>query len=128
MERRIKVCFLGGSALATPKIFEDMAALQASAAYDFVMTGRDEERLELVKKISNALVSKISRLDVRVSTSTKIEASLEGADFIINQIRVGGRLKGVHSMKLSHVSLAFQVRKRLGRAGFPARLEASRSS
>lgn len=87
---RIKVTVLGGSALATPKLFAVMGMQGAQATYDFVLFGRDEERLALVKAVSEQIISSHPGLDVSVSRSTNLEASLEGANYCINQIRVGG--------------------------------------
>ena len=90
MSKRIKVCVLGGSALATPKIFDVLGKLGAGASYEFVLYGRDEERLRLVKAVSEQIIAGYPGLDVRVSTSTGLEKSLEGADYCINQVRAGG--------------------------------------
>ncbi len=89
-EDRIKVVILGGSALATPMVFDAMGRLGASQPYDFVLVGRDSERLNLVKRVSDEIISKKTNLDVSTFISTEIEASLEGMDYCINQIRVGG--------------------------------------
>jgi 6-phospho-beta-glucosidase len=93
MSRRIKVTILGGSALATPKLFEFLSKAGAQAAYDFVLYGRNQERLGLVKSVSESILSQTPALDVQISTSTAFEPALEGVDYCINQIRVGG-LKG----------------------------------
>jgi len=89
-DSRIKVVILGGSALATPMVFDAMGQLKAASAYDFVMVGRDEERLNLVKQVSDEIISNHPGLNVRTSVSTDIESSLSGANFCINQVRVGG--------------------------------------
>ena len=64
MSKRIKVCVLGGSALATPKIFDVLGKLGAGASYDFVLYGRDEERLRLVKAVSEQIIAGYPGLDV----------------------------------------------------------------
>ena len=89
-DSRIKVVILGGSALATPMVFDAMGRLNASQAYDFVLVGRDTERLNLVKQVSDEIINNDSNLDVNTSVSTDIESSVSGMDFCINQIRVGG--------------------------------------
>ena len=93
MSERVKVTILGGSALATPKLFEFMGKAGAQAAYDFVLYGRNQERLGLVKSVSESILALTPSLDVQISTSTALEPALEGADYCLNQIRVGG-LKG----------------------------------
>lgn len=86
----MKVSVLGGSALATPVIFEEMGKLGAKARYDVSLYGRNTEHLDLVKRISDAIISRYKGLDITLSTTTSIEKSLEGADYCINQIRAGG--------------------------------------
>ncbi len=87
---RIKVCILGGSALATPVLFEAMGKRGATASYDFVIHGRDIERLGLVHKVSEAVISKYPNLDIQITSTPEIEKALEGAEYCLNQIRVGG--------------------------------------
>ena len=87
---RYKVVVLGGSALATPKIFEAFGQQSILHAYDFVLVGRDTERLDLVKNISVDVIKLLGNVDITVKTSTDIEEALTGADYCINQIRVGG--------------------------------------
>ena len=87
---RHKVVVLGGSALATPKIFEAFGHHSISEAYDFVLVGRDTERLDLVKKVSEDIITSLGNVDINVTTSTNNEVALAGADYCINQIRVGG--------------------------------------
>ena len=90
MSTRIKLVVLGGSALATPKLFEAMARASARAAYDAVLVGRDAERLELVAAVSRDLLSAFPGVDIQVTTAAGLEPALDGADYILNQIRVGG--------------------------------------
>ena len=45
MDKRIKITILGGSALATPKLFEAFGKNDARAAYDVVLLGHDREKL-----------------------------------------------------------------------------------
>jgi 6-phospho-beta-glucosidase len=89
-KQQTKVAILGGSALATPMVFDSMARLGASQAYNFILVGRDEERLSLVKQVSDEIINKQPSLEIETSTSTDIDSSLEGIDYCINQIRVGG--------------------------------------
>ena len=90
MSGRIKLAVLGGSALATPKLFEALGRLRAQAPYDVVLIGRDPARLELVARISRELLRSFPEADVRISTSVEAERALEGADYVLNQMRIGG--------------------------------------
>jgi 6-phospho-beta-glucosidase len=71
-------------------VFDAMRRLGATQAYEFVLVGRDSERLNLVKQVSDEIIHNEPNLDVTTAISTDIESSLGGVDFCINQIRVGG--------------------------------------
>ena len=90
MSDRIKLTVLGGSALATPLLFEGMARAKAAAAYDAVLYGRDAERLDLVARVSNDLVSRHPGADIHVTSTSDLGEAVDGAAFIVNQMRVGG--------------------------------------
>ena len=87
---RVKLSILGGSALATPVLFEVMGKRGAQASYQVCLHGRDVERLELVYQVSKAIISKYPHLDIQLSYTTELEQALEGADYCLTQIRVGG--------------------------------------
>jgi 6-phospho-beta-glucosidase len=90
MSDRIKLTVLGGSALATPLLFEGLARAKAAAAYEAVVYGRDAERLDLVTNVSNDLLARHAGIDVRVRATQDLDEAVDGADFIVNQMRVGG--------------------------------------
>jgi 6-phospho-beta-glucosidase len=89
MTRHIKLLVLGGSALGTPKLFE-MMGRDSAAAYDVVLVARDLERLDLVARISRDVLTGLPNQDIHITTSDNAAAALEGADYVLNQIRVGG--------------------------------------
>jgi 6-phospho-beta-glucosidase len=93
MPNRIKLSILGGSALATPLLFNEMGKQRAKSAYSVSLFGQDAHKLELVKRFSDEVIKGHPDLDVLVETTTDAEKAIEGSQFIINQIRVGG-LKG----------------------------------
>ncbi|MGD0707020.1 MAG: hypothetical protein ABSA51_01055 [Anaerolineaceae bacterium] len=90
MDNRIKITILGGSALATPKLFEAFGKNDARSAYDVVLLGHDREKLAAVQQLSQAIISSFKNLDVQVHTSTNEQEALTNANLILNQIRVGG--------------------------------------
>ncbi len=90
MSGRTKLVVLGGSALATPLLFDSMGRAGGQGAYEAVLVGRDPERLALVERISRELLLAHPRLDVRLRVSQNAEEALDGADYCLNQIRVGG--------------------------------------
>jgi 6-phospho-beta-glucosidase len=90
MSDRITLAVLGGSALATPLLFEGMAKAKAAASYEAVLYGRDAERLDLVARVSNDLLARHPGIDIRVRATTDLDEAVDGADYIVNQMRVGG--------------------------------------
>jgi 6-phospho-beta-glucosidase len=90
MSHRIKLVILGGSALATPLLFEALARSGARAAYQAVLVGRDAERLELVARVAQDLLTRFPDVDIQISASSEAATALEGADYCLNQVRVGG--------------------------------------
>jgi 6-phospho-beta-glucosidase len=90
MSDTIKIAVLGGSALATPLLFETMGKLGAQSAYSVSLFGQAAHKLELVKRFSDEVIKDYPGLDIRVETTTNSEKAIEGSNFILNQIRVGG--------------------------------------
>jgi|WetSurMetagenome_2_1015567.scaffolds.fasta_scaffold03058_4 6-phospho-beta-glucosidase len=90
MTERIKLTVLGGSALATPLLFETMGQLNAQNAYTVTLFGQDNNKLELVKRFSEAVLAEHPGLDVKVQTISNAKKAIEGSHYILNQIRVGG--------------------------------------
>jgi 6-phospho-beta-glucosidase len=90
MSDRLKLSVLGGSALATPLLFEGMAKANASTAYDAILYGRDAERLDLVTRVSNDILSHTAGADIRVRATQDLDEAVDGASFIVNQMRIGG--------------------------------------
>jgi 6-phospho-beta-glucosidase len=86
----MKVSILGGSALATPLIFDEMGKLGAKETYEISLYGRNTEHLDFVKRISDEFLSRYPDLDIHIFATTNLEKSLEGTDYCINQIRAGG--------------------------------------
>ena len=90
MSDRVKLVVLGGSALATPCLLQAMGAASATLSYEIVLWGRDQERLRLVTEVARDVVSGYPTLDVNLRASTDLAHAVEGADFCLNQMRVGG--------------------------------------
>jgi 6-phospho-beta-glucosidase len=90
MSKRLKLVVLGGSSLATPLLLEGLARGGGRRPYDAVLYGRDEERLDLVRRVSEDLIGRQPGGDVRVSCEQNLAQAVHGADFIVNQMRIGG--------------------------------------
>ena len=90
MPERIRLTVLGGSALATPLLFESLARQGAGAAYEAVLVGRNPDTLGRVTALSQDLLSRHPQADIRVRSTTDAARGLEGAHLVLNQVRVGG--------------------------------------
>jgi 6-phospho-beta-glucosidase len=85
----VKVAVLGGSGLATPALVEAIVEHPGRRTpIELVLAGRDKEKLELVTGIARLLAGGDPLLSISCTTDT--EQALGGADFVLNQVRVGG--------------------------------------
>jgi|YNPNPStandDraft_1061719.scaffolds.fasta_scaffold06507_2 6-phospho-beta-glucosidase len=85
----VKVVVLGGSGVATPELADAIVRspgrMRSIALW---LVGRSRDKLEKVAAVARHLAGDDPLLSV--SYTTDAEAALEGADYVINQIRVGG--------------------------------------
>ena len=80
----------GGSAVGTPALIKALRSrLLPEELLDVVLVGRTASRLEVVGELCRKL-AEVCRGDLWVSYTSDIVGSLEGADYILNQVRVGG--------------------------------------
>lgn len=85
----VKVVVLGGSGVATPELAQAIAqSAGRTQPLALVLVGRNREKLERVTQVAQMLAGDDPLLTI--SHTTDIEAALTGADYVINQIRVGG--------------------------------------
>jgi len=91
----IRLVVLGGSGIATPELVRALVERRAvgepresGIALDIVLVGRNEAKLGIVAGAS-ALEASRGRA-IRVHHTTDIEGAIEGADLVLNQVRVGG--------------------------------------
>ncbi len=85
----IRLTVLGGSGVATPEVVRALAAVSDRPSVEIVLHGRTEEKLERVAAACRRLAVPASP-PLRVRHTTALAESLEGADYVLNQIRVGG--------------------------------------
>ena len=84
-----RVVVLGGSGVATPELALSLAHHpELAQSVELVLVGRSEHKLQRVAAMCARLVQ--GRSNLQVSYATDARAALEGAELVINQIRVGG--------------------------------------
>jgi 6-phospho-beta-glucosidase len=90
MHKRTKVVVWGGSAVATPEMVDVMSREAVGAgSIDLVLVGRTKEKLEVVGTLCQRIAER-GEADLDVSFTNDIESAVAGADYVVNQIRVGG--------------------------------------
>jgi len=85
----IRLTILGGSGVATPEMVRALAGVSDRPSVEIVLHGRTEEKLERVAEACQRLAAPASP-SLRVRHTTDLAEGLEGADYVLNQIRVGG--------------------------------------
>src|SRR5579875_2184533 len=115
----ITLAVLGGSGVSTPELFHALLHWPGDARPKLrvVLLGRSERKLERVRQISQKLVRKANAL-IEVTSTTNWRAGLAEADYVLNQVRIGGLAARAHDETFPQ-ALASQVRRRLGRAALP---------
>jgi 6-phospho-beta-glucosidase len=86
---RLKLAVLGGSSIASPQIILALQKLEDRSPVEIVLIGRSAGKLGQVAAVS-ARLAENSDPPIRVTATTDLESGLEGAEYILNQIRVGG--------------------------------------
>jgi len=80
---------LGGSSVATPQLIQALANRTDRPVLEVSLIGRTSSKLEQVARLSARLAAKASPA-ITVTATTDTQRGLEGADYVLNQIRVGG--------------------------------------
>ncbi|MCC7209719.1 MAG: hypothetical protein IT323_20585 [Anaerolineae bacterium] len=84
-----KFTVLGGSAVAVPELIGSLAPyLHGGRALHVVLHGRDAEKLERVGRVCQRMAAVVPGLTVEYTTH--LNDALRSADFVLNQVRVGG--------------------------------------
>jgi 6-phospho-beta-glucosidase len=86
----LKICVIGGGSTYTPELIEgliegqDELPVAALALMDI-----DEDRLRVVGALAERML-RAAEADIRLQLTTQRKEAVEGADYVITQIRVGG--------------------------------------
>ena len=90
MAEKTKFVVLGGSSIASPELIDSlMNSAGQRSPIEVALHGRTRQKLELVGGICQQMIRERAG-DLEVSYTTDLEEALEGADYVLNQIRVGG--------------------------------------
>ena len=85
----VKFTVLGGSSVAVPELISAIIPFMGGGReLDVVLHGRDTHKLELVTRVCKGMVQSVTGL--RIESTTDLGAALDGANFLLNQVRVGG--------------------------------------
>jgi 6-phospho-beta-glucosidase len=96
----LKIAVIGGASSYTPELFAGLLQPGSRLAVDEVaLLDLDPARLDLVAGVSRRLVESAGR-GLRIRATRAPDEALEGADFVILQIRVGGTLARIRDETL----------------------------
>ncbi len=115
-----KIVVLGGSGVATPALVSALAEIPGRQhPLRLVLVGRSLEKLEKVTGVARLMLSTDSGVDplLTVERETEPEVALEGADLVLNQIRVGGLEARVFDESFPH-SFGLPGEETVGPGGF----------
>lgn len=80
---------LGGSSIAAPELISALIPhMDGQRRMQVVLHGRDAAKLERVGRVCQSMAEAVPGLSVTLTTD--LRQALTGADFVLNQVRVGG--------------------------------------
>lgn len=86
----MKIAFIGGGSVQwTARLLIDMALTDALTGADLVLQDIDADALDLMRQAGNKALGELGR-DLRLSTTTDRATALQGADFVILCVGIGG--------------------------------------
>jgi len=100
MARGLKVCVIGGGSTYTPELIEGLIERQAELGLAIVtLMDIDEDRLRVVGGLAKRMIGAAGS-PIELALTTEQKEALEGADYVISQIRVGGSAQRVIDEKI----------------------------
>ncbi len=89
MSEKRKLAVLGGSSIATPLLVHELVKQVQRPPFEVCLIGRTRDKLEKVAAACSALAQQ-SRTGLDIHFETDARRGLEGSDYVLNQVRVGG--------------------------------------
>jgi 6-phospho-beta-glucosidase len=89
MSEKRKLAVLGGSSIASPLLVQELAKQGERPEFEVCLIGRTPDKLAKVAAAATKLTER-AEIPLRVVFETDMRKGLEGADYVLNQIRVGG--------------------------------------
>ena len=83
-----KVVILGGSSVGTPALIDALERQQPTQSIALVLLGRSHDKLDPVAHAATLMAQGSEWL--HVTATTDLAEALDGANYVINQVRVGG--------------------------------------
>jgi 6-phospho-beta-glucosidase len=87
-----KIAVVGGGSTYTPELVSGLTRLDVD---EFVLEDVDPERREVVGEMARRMLAR-QGFDGRLEITGDLDAAVEGADFVLIQIRVGGQETRLH--------------------------------
>lgn len=85
-----QVAVIGGGGLRTPLLIHGMAQSQgAREAGELRLYDLDAQRAELMARLGREIVRSLGA-DLRITTHASVDAAVEGVEFVLSSVRVGG--------------------------------------
>lgn len=85
----MRVCVIGGGSVYTPELVEGFISRPGLPVREIVLMDVDEGRLRVVGGLAQRMVQ-AAGAGIKISLTTELGEALEGAKYVIAQLRVGG--------------------------------------
>ena len=103
-----KVSIIGGGGVRTPLLIHGLLRAQSQLNIgEMQLFDADVRRAELMASLGGEIARDLS-VDVRITGSQSIESAIEGSDFVLSSLRIGGMAARARDEHRNHRGLAGQ--------------------
>ena len=96
----LKICVIGGGSTYTPELIEGFTERRDELPVTTIaLMDIDEDRLRVVGGLAERMV-RAAEADIELQLTTRRREALEGADYVVTQIRVGGMACRIQDEKI----------------------------